>query len=62
MSSASTNPTLPPYMTKLHVPGRQDAGQPTIVLPFPLLSEAELAQPHRPAGTAAATERKPVVA
>lgn len=56
---APQQPKLPPYMTKLHVPGQRDAGKPTIVLPFPLLSDAELAQPYRPAGgsTAAATQK-----
>lgn len=61
MSDHTTTPALPPYMTKLHEPGKRDAGKPTIVLPFPLLSDAELAKPYRPAGAATTAERKPAV-
>ncbi len=50
MSDPAANPVLPAYMTRLHVPGQQDAGKPTIVLPFVLLSAAQLAEPSRPSG------------
>ncbi len=55
MSEHTTNPTLPNYMTRLHQPGQADAGKPTIVLPFELLTLEQLAQPHRPAGATTAT-------
>ena len=55
MSDHTATPVLPAYMTKLHVPGQRDAGKPTIILPFELLSTAQLAEPSRPTGSTAVT-------
>lgn len=55
MSDHATTPVLPAYMTRLHVPGQLDAGKPTIILPFELLSAAQLAQPYRPTSSTAVT-------